>query len=133
MSADIDEDCERCGKRNNSFRDDAIGALLSYVCEPRPCVSKVVAIAHIAKAFDSQIVLNRAILMKWKPELILSGLKMVYMKVEHMLFIGSLSYLPMPLHKLFEAFGLSVTKSWYPHYFNRNKNLNYVGPIPDIS
>jgi len=55
------------------------------------------------------------------------------MKMEHMLFIDSVSYLPMPLHKLPEAFGLSVTKSWYPHYFNTKTNLNYVGPFPDVS
>jgi hypothetical protein len=39
----------------------------------------------------------------------------------------------MSLRKLPEAFGLSVTKSRYPHYFNTNTNLNYVGPIPDVS
>jgi len=55
------------------------------------------------------------------------------MKIEHMLFIDSVSYLPMPLRKLPEAFGLSVTKYWYPHYFNTNTNVNYVGPIPDVS
>jgi len=59
--------------------------------------------------------------------------KIVSMKIEHMLFIDSVSYLPMPLRKLPEAFGLSVTKSWYSHYFNTNTNLNYVRPIPDVS
>jgi hypothetical protein len=71
--------------------------------------------------------------MKWKPELILKGIKIVSMKIEHMLFIGSVSYLPMPLSKLPEAFGLVTTKSWYPHYFNKNKNVNYVGHIPGVS
>ena len=52
------------------------------------------------------------------------------MKIEHMLFIDSVSYLPMPLRKLPEAFGISVTKSWYPHYFNTKANLDYVGPFP---
>jgi len=39
----------------------------------------------------------------------------------------------MPLRKLPEAFGLSITKSCYPHFFNTQANLNYVGPIPDMS
>jgi hypothetical protein len=39
----------------------------------------------------------------------------------------------MPLRKLPEAVGLSVNKSWYPHYFNKNTNLDYVGPFPNIS
>jgi len=64
MLPDIDEDFERCGRRQHTFWDDPIGALLSYLCEPRPWVSKVVAIAHNAKAFDSQFILNRTIQMK---------------------------------------------------------------------
>jgi hypothetical protein len=133
MLPDIDEDCERCGWRQHAFWDDPIGDLLSYVCETGPWVNKVVAMTHNAKAFDSQFILNRAIQMKWKPKLILNGLKIVSMKIEHMLFIDSVSYIPMPLRKLPEAFGLSVTKSLYPQYFNTNTNLNYVGPIPDAS
>jgi hypothetical protein len=38
----------------------------------------------------------------------------------------------MPLRKLPEAFGLSVSKSWFLHYFNTKANLDYVGPMPDI-
>jgi hypothetical protein len=32
------------------------------------------AIAHNAKAFDLQFILSRAILLKWRQELILSGM-----------------------------------------------------------
>ena len=59
--------------------------------------------------------------------------KIVSMKIEHMLFIDSVLYLPMPLRKVPEAFGLDTTKSWYPHYFYKKTNLDYVGPIPDVS
>ena len=133
MSAAIDKDCERCGKRKHSFWNATIGDLHSYLCEHRPWISKVVPIAHNSKAFVSQFILNRAIQMKWKTKLILNGLKIVSMKIEHMLFIDNLSYLPMSLRKLPEAFRISVTISWYPHNFNKNKNLNYVGPIPEVS
>ena len=71
--------------------------------------------------------------MKWNPELILSGLKIVCMKIEHKLFIDSVSYLHMPLRKLPEAFGLDTTNSWYPHNFNKNTHLDYVWPIPEVS
>ena len=53
--------------------------------------------------------------------------------MEHLTFIDSVSYLPMPLRKLPEAFGLSARKSWYPQFFNTRANLNYVGQIPDVS
>jgi hypothetical protein len=54
------------------------------------------------------------------------------MKMPHIHFLDPVSYLPMPLRKLPEAFGLSSSKSWFPHYFNTKANMDYVGPIPDI-
>ena len=105
MLPDVDEVGERCGERRYSFWDDPVGDLLSYLCEPRPWGSKIVAIAHNAKGFDSQFILNRVILMKWKTELILNGLKIISMKFEHMLFIDSASYLPMPFRKLQKHLG----------------------------
>jgi hypothetical protein len=50
-----------------------------------------------------------------------------------MIFLDSISYLPLPLRKLPEAFGLPSSKSWYPHYFNTRENLDYIGPIPSTS
>jgi hypothetical protein len=54
------------------------------------------------------------------------------MTIHHLTFIDSVSFLPMALRKLLEAFGLSVTNSWYPHFFNSKANLNYKGLNPDI-
>ena len=47
--------------------------------------------------------------------------------------IDSISFLPFPLRKLCNAFGLTAEKGWYPHYFNTEENLDYVGSIPDTS
>jgi hypothetical protein len=113
------------------FFDDAVGDLLSYLCEPRPWCIKFIAIAHNAKEFDSQFILRRAIL-KWTPQIILTGLKIISMEMQHINFLDSVSYLPMPLRKLLEAFELSSSKSWFPLYFNTEANLDYVGPIPEI-
>jgi hypothetical protein len=79
-----------------------------------------------------KFILIRAILLKWTPELILNGLKMVSMKIHHIQFLDSVSYMPMPLRKLPEAFGLTSSKSWYPQYFNTKANIDYVGAILDI-
>jgi hypothetical protein len=51
--------------------------------------------------------------------------------MEHMKFIGSICFLPFPLRKLSGALGLTASKSWYPHYFNKMENLDYFGQIPD--
>jgi hypothetical protein len=67
-----------------------------------------------------------------EPELILNGLKIVSMKIHHIQFLDSVSYMSMPLRKLPEAFGLQASKSWFPHLFNTKANLEYVWPIPGI-
>jgi len=71
--------------------------------------------------------------VKWNPELIMNGQKIMCMKMEHLVFLDSVSIIPCPLRELPEAFGLSASKSWYPHDFNPEENLNYVGHIPDVS
>jgi len=126
-------ECMRFGQRKHSFWDVPVGDMLSYLCKPRPWANKVVAIAHNAKAFDLHFILNRAVMFKWKPELIMSGLKIMCMKMEHLVFLDSVSFLPCALRKLPKAFGLSASKSWYPHNFNTRENLNYVDPIPDMA
>jgi len=106
--------------------------VIYYLSEPRSWCNKVVAIAHNATAFDSQFILKRAILLKWNPQLILSGLKFISMKIQHSHFLDSISYLPIPLRKLPEAFGLSSQKSYFPHSYDTKANLDYVGPTTDI-
>jgi len=132
MLADIDTDCERCGRRRHSFCEDPVGDLPSHLSEPRPWCERVIAIAHNARGFDARFILDRDILLKWTPKLILNGQKIISMTIHHVTFLGSISFLPMALRKLPEAFGISATKSWYPHLINTKANLNYVGSIPDM-
>jgi len=106
------EDCLRNGKRKHSFWQYPVGDLLTYLTEQRPWAVKIVAIAHNAKAFDLHFILNRAILLKWKPELIMKGYKIMCMKVEHLVFLDSFTFLPCPLGKPPEAYGPTASKSW---------------------
>jgi hypothetical protein len=55
------------------------------------------------------------------------------LKFQHMVFLGSVSLMPLQLRKLPEPFWLTSSKSLYPHYFNTKLNVNYNGPIPDFS
>jgi len=50
-------------------------------------------------------------MLKWKPEHNMSGLKIMCMQMEHLVFLDSVFYLPCALRKLPEAFGLSASKS----------------------
>jgi len=72
----------------------------------------IVAIAHNANAFELHFILNRANMLKWKPELIMNGLKIMCKKMEHLVFLDRVLLLPCTLRKLPEALGLSAAKSW---------------------
>jgi len=96
--------------------------MLSYIGKPRTWVNKIVAIAHNTKAFDLYFILNRAVLLKWQPEPIMNGLKIMCMKMEHLVSLDSVSFLPCSLRMLPDAFGLTASKSWYHHYFNTEEN-----------
>ena len=63
----------------------------------------------------------------------MNGLKIMCMTMEHLVFLDSVSFLPFTLRRLPEAFDLTVAKSWYPHYFNAEENLDYIGPLPNVS
>ena len=84
----------------NTFWDDPVGDLLTYLCKSRPWCNKIVAIAQNAKAFDLHFIINRAIFLKWKPKLILNGLKIMCMTMEHLTFLDSISFMPYSLRKL---------------------------------
>jgi len=72
-----------------------------------------VAIAHNAKAFDLHFILYMAIMVKWKTEIITNGLRIISLKMEHLVF-WTVTFLPCAMRKLPEAFGVQATKSWYP-------------------
>ena len=57
-------------------------------------------------------------------------MKIMCMRVAHLGFLGSIYFLPFALCTMLEAFGLTVNKSWYLHYFNKQANMVYVGKIP---
>jgi len=63
----------------------------------------------------------------------MNGLKIMCMRMEHLVFSDRVSFLPYPLRMLLKAFGHTVAKSWYPHYFNTEDNIIYIGPLPDVS
>ena len=46
-------------------------------------------------------------------------------------FIDSLNFLQMPLKSFPKTFGMNeLKKGYFPHYFNKECNKNYIGPMP---
>jgi len=95
--SDIEQDRIQSGNRKHSFWEDPVGDILTYLCESRHCIEKIIVIAHNAKAIDLHYILNRAIFLKWQVELIMNGMKILCIREEHLGFVDSVSLLPFAL------------------------------------
>jgi len=85
--------------------------MLTYLSEPCPWADKIVAIAHNAMAYERHFILNRAILLKWKSELIMNGLKIICMKKENIVFLDSMLFFRVHYENI-RGFGQEATNSW---------------------
>lgn len=94
-------------------------------------------IAHNFQGYDSYFIMEYLLNHGIRPDsVIYSGSKILYLHVSSGLdirLLDSLNFLPMALSKLPEAFNLEqLVKGYWPHYFNKSENQDYVGPYPGI-
>ena len=90
-------------------------------------------IAHNSKGYDCHFVLKWVIDQGIKPYCIYNGAKIMFMEIPKLSirFIDSLNFLQMPLKSFPKTFGMNeLKKGYFPHYFNKECNKNYVGNIP---
>jgi len=91
------------------------------------------AIAHNAKGYDSQFILKYCVENTMKPYTIYNGTKLMLLEIEHLniKIIDSMNFIAQPLSSLPKTFGLQeLKKGYFPHYFNKKCNENYVGDYP---
>ena len=90
-------------------------------------------IAHNAKGYDAIFILKWLINQGIKPYCIYNGANIMFMEISKLSirFIDSLNFLQMPLKSFPKTFGMSeLKKGYFPHYFNKECNKDYVGNIP---
>ena len=90
-------------------------------------------IAHNSKGYDCHFVLKWLIDQGIKPFCIYNGAKIMFMEIPKLSirFIDSLNFLQMPLKSFPKTFGMNeLKKGYFPHYFNKVCNKDYVGTIP---
>ena len=91
--------------------------------------------SHNGSGYDNYFLINWLISNSIKPEVIFKGTKIMYMLVPRGLNIkvlDTLNFLPMKLAKFPKAFGLTeMKKGYFPHFFNKEENQDYIGPYPD--
>ena len=103
---------------------------------------KSIVIAHNFQGYDSYFILNHLDQQAIPYEVIYNGAKCMTLTTKRkgkkrklfaveIKFIDSLNFIPMALARFPKTFGLDeLCKGYFPHYFNKDENQDYVGPIP---
>ncbi|XP_068735251.1 uncharacterized protein [Montipora capricornis] len=94
-----------------------------------------IVIAHNLRGYDGFLLCEYFYKECILPSLILNGAKIMSMELQEaeIKFRDSLNFLPMPLKALPKTFGLTeLKKGYFPHFFNRKENQQYVGRLPPI-
>ena len=99
-----------------------------------------IVIAHNFQGYDSYFIVKHLDQEAIPYEVIYNGAKCMTLTTKRkgkkqfavvIKFIDSLNFIPMPLAKFPKTFGLDeLCKGYFPHYFNKDENQEYVGPLP---
>ena len=92
-----------------------------------------IMIAHNFKGYDSYFIIKFLNENAIKYKIIYNGAKCVTMTIEmfDIKFIDSLNFIPMSLAKFPKTFAQpELCKGYFPHFFNKDANQDYVGPMP---
>ena len=105
-----------------------------------PKYHECIVIAHNFQGYDSYPILKYLHANTIECEAIYSGAKCVTLKTKtnkphhskiKIKFIDSLNFIPMALAKFPKTFGQNeLCKGYFPHFFNKDENQDYVGSIP---
>ena len=91
-------------------------------------------IAHNFQAYDGYFILQHLYKNGIVLEVINRGAKILSLTVPQLNieFIDSLCFIPMRLANFPKTFGiLELEKCFFPHFFNRAENQDYMGPLPN--
>ena len=102
---------------------------------------KCIVIAHNFQGYDSYPILKQLNQQAIPYDVIYNGAKCVTLTTKtkqkrtlfaiEITFIDSLNFIPMALARFPKTFGQDeLCKGYFPHFFNKDENQEYVGPIP---
>ena len=118
---------------------DAVKDFCKWLFTPEH--DKCIVIAHNFQGYDSYPILKQLNQNGIPYDVIYNGAKCVTLTTKtkekrklfqiEIKFIDSLNFIPMALAKFPKTFGQDeLCKGYFPHYFNKDENQDYVGPMP---
>ena len=117
---------------------DAVKEFCNWLLTPEH--QDCIVIAHNFQGYDSYPIIKYLHEHAIGCEAIYNGAKCITLKTKtkkshhfkiRIKFIDSLNFIPMALAKFPKTFGQDeLCKGYFPHFFNKDENQEYVGPIP---
>ena len=83
---------------------------------------------NITREYDAQFLIRKILELRWTPQLIIDGTKILNLIVENLHFLDSLNFLPMSLKSIPKSFHLTCKELHYTDLFNTAENLDCVCP-----
>ena len=125
-------DYDKCLKQRHSFTgygcEDQFGDWLFSEHNKDSTV-----IAHNGAGYDNKFILKYCLRKGLLPSsFIRQGSRISYMRFNkyNIRFVDSYHFFLQPLKNLSETYNIDTIKGYFPHYFNRPENQNYIGVIP---
>ena len=78
-------------------------------------------LSHNSRRYDTQFLRREFMEIRWTPQLIMDGTKILSMVVENLYLLDSLHFLPMSLKSMPNLFDIACKKGYYTHFFNRQR------------
>jgi len=114
------------------YGDMALGSFIDKMLTINE--GKNICIAHNASGYDARLIMDYLTehYEKTKVNQLMTGTKILELKVGNTIFRDSLKHLPGSLNSLAKAYGLNISKGFFPHLFNSTENYDYEGIIPPL-
>lgn len=133
--------CDECGVGRKVFEGaDCVKKFGNYIYkdlakQAEKKKSRILAFAHNFGGFDGHFIMQDMFERDYKPEVVMTGSRILKMDVGNVRFIDTLSLFQQPLASLPKSFGFQdkVVKGHFPHKFNTPDNYEKTfDRIPEL-
>ncbi|KAK3745079.1 hypothetical protein QZH41_002614 [Actinostola sp. cb2023] len=124
--------CAFCGRERLHVFETVEAFALWFLGPDHRVLRLYTFLAHNFKGYDSYPLLEWLVGAGYLPNCIYQGAKVMMMTVEGLTFKDSFNFITSGLRKFPETFEFAAAKGYFPHFFNREENEDYVGPLPPL-
>ena len=110
---------------------DAVEQFCNWLFTPEHATSTV--IAHNQAGYDGRFILQWCLKRGMHPsKYIRQGSRIMYMEFAkyHIRFVDSYHFFLEPLKSPSKTYNIDTLKGFFPHFFNRPENQDYIGTVP---